>query len=149
MKGRVLAAAVGLLLLAALLGQTVRWRHRMAASRALRQVEMLSLAAASAGQAPPQLMTANLDVLSRVAPLAPAEVGIPIAQGTQYLFLARPEPAIRFYEEAVALEPRPEGYLNLGRAQWLAGQREEARRNFARAVRLDPRLAEQIPRTAR
>ena len=47
------------------------------------------------------------------------------------------------------LEPRPEGYLNLGRAQWFAGRRDEARLSFATAVRLDPRLASQVPGDAR
>jgi tetratricopeptide (TPR) repeat protein len=149
MKGRALVGPLALLLAAALLGQTWRWRARMEASQVLRQVELVSMAAASAGRAPAHLMAANLEALRRVAPLDPLEVGIPIARGTQYLFLARPEAAIRSYEEALELEPRPEAYLNLGRAQWLAGRREEARRSFATAVRLDPRLAVQIPAAAR
>jgi len=121
----------------------------MTASRLLREVEVRSISAAAAGQAPAQLMEGHLEVLRRAAPLDPVEVGIPIARGTQYLFLARPEAALRSYEEAQALEPRPEGYLNLGRSQWLAGRRDEARRNFALAVRLDPRLAGEIPQSAR
>jgi tetratricopeptide (TPR) repeat protein len=149
MKGRILAIGLTLLLLLALLGQTVRWRHRLAASRLLRQVEVLSMAAASAGQAQPRLMAANLEMLRQAAPLDPSEVGIPIARGTQYLFLARPDAALRSYEEALALEPRPETYLNLGRAQWLADRREEARRSFALAVRLSPNLDQEIPRSAR
>jgi tetratricopeptide (TPR) repeat protein len=149
MKGQILAILLTLLLFLATLGQTVRWRHRATASRLLRQVELISMAAASAGQAPPQLMLRNLEALRQAAPLNPAEVGIPIARGTQYLFLARPEAALRSYEEALALEPRPEGYLNLGRAQWLAGRREEARHSFELAARLDPSLASQIPLAAR
>jgi tetratricopeptide (TPR) repeat protein len=149
MKGRVLVWPLAVLLAVGLLGQTWRWRARMEASQVLRRVELLSMAAATAGQAPSNLMAANLEALRRVAPLDPLEVGIPIARGTQHLFLARPEAALRSYEEALELEPRPEGYLNLGRAQWLAGQREEARRSFATAVRLDPRLATQIPAAAR
>ncbi|HEV8581347.1 MAG TPA: tetratricopeptide repeat protein [Thermoanaerobaculia bacterium] len=149
MSGRIAAICLTLLLFLALLGQTVRWRHRMGASRLLRQVEVLSMAAAAAGQAQPRLMAANLEMLRQAAPLDPAEVGIPIARGTQYLFLARPEAALRSYEEALALEPRPEAYLNLGRAQWLAGRREEARRSFELAVRLSPQLAGEIPQSAR
>jgi tetratricopeptide (TPR) repeat protein len=149
MKGRWLAWPVVALLALALAGQTVRWHNRRTASRLLRQVEALSMAAVAAGQAPPRLMATNLEMLRRAALLDPAEVGIPIARGTQYLFLARPEAALRSYEEALALEPRPEGYLNLGRAQWLAGRRDEARRNFALAVRLAPHLAGEIPRSAR
>jgi tetratricopeptide (TPR) repeat protein len=148
-KGRILVWPLAAVLFLAFLGQTARWRSRMAASQVLRRVELVSMAAAAAGQAPANLMAANLEALRQVAPLDPLEVGIPIARGTQHLFLARPEAAIRSYQESLELEPRPEGYLNLGRAQWLAGQQEEARRSFATAVRLDPRLAQQIPPAAR
>jgi tetratricopeptide (TPR) repeat protein len=143
--GRTLGVLLAGLLLVALAAQTVRWRDRAVASRLLREVELLSLAAASSGQVPPQVIAANLEALRRAAPLSPAEVGIPIARGTQYLFLDRPEPAERSYREAIALEPRPEGYLNLGRALWLGGRREEAVRGFATAVRLDPLLAREVP----
>lgn len=149
LKGSLLVWPVLALLVLGLAGQTLRWQHRRTASRLLRQVELLSMAAVSRGQAPPQLMAGNLEALRRAAPLNPVEVGIPIARGTQYLFLGRPEAAIRAYEEALALEPRPEGYLNLGRAQWLAGRRDEARRSFGLAVRLDPQLAAEIPAPAR
>jgi O-antigen ligase len=148
-QGSLLVWPVLALLVLGLAGQTARWHRRWTASGLLRQVELLSMAAASRGQAPAQLMERNLEALRRAAPLHPDEVGIPIARGTQYLFLGRPEAAIRAYEEALALEPRPEGYLNLGRAQWLAGRREEARRSFVTAVRLDPRLAAEIPAPAR
>ena len=148
MPGRALGLVLTTLLAVALLAQTARWRDRAVASRLLREVELLSLAAASSGQVPPQVIAANLEALRRAAPLAPAEVGIPIARGTQYLFLDRPEPAERSYREAIALEPRPEGYLNLGRAQWLGGRREEALRSFGTAVKLDPLLAREVPAEA-
>lgn len=148
-RGSLLVWPVLALLVLSLAGQTARWHRRWTASGLLRQVELLSMAAASRGQAPAQLMERNLEALRRAAPLHPDEVGIPIARGTQYLFLGRPEAAIRAYEEALALEPRPEGYLNLGRAQWLAGRRDEARRSFVTAVRLDPGLAAEIPASAR
>lgn len=148
MKGRVLVWPLAVFLAAALLVQTWRWQARMEASQVLRRVELLSMAAASAGRAPANLMAANLEALRQVEPLDPLEVGIPIARGTQHLFLAHPEAAIRSYQDSLELEPRPEGYLNLGRAQWLAGQQEEARRSFDTAVRLDRRLAAQIPAVA-
>jgi O-antigen ligase len=148
-SGRVLAWPLLVLLVLGLEAQTVRWHHRMKASRLLRQVELLSMSAASSGQASSQLMAGNLEALRQAAPLDPVEVGIPIARGTQYLFLGRPAAALRSYQEALALEPRPEGYLNLGRALWLAGRKEDARRSFGVAVRLDPRLAAEIPAPAR
>jgi cytochrome c-type biogenesis protein CcmH/NrfG len=148
MKGKALAIPLVAGLALALAGQTLRWSRRMEASQTLRQVELVSMAVVSRGEAPPQLLATNLEVLRRIAPLDPVEVGIPIALGTQYLFLSRFDPAARSYAEALALEPRPEGYLNLGRAQWLAGRSGEARQSFATAVRLDPRLAKEIPAAA-
>lgn len=149
MKGKTLAFPLVALLALALVGQTLRWSRRMEASRVLRQVELVSMAVVTRGEAPPQVLGANLEALRRISPLDPLEVGIPIARGTQYLFLSRFDPAVRSYAEALALEPRPEGYLNLGRAQWLAGRADEARRSFATAVRLDPRLEREVPAAAR
>ena len=145
MSGRALAVILTLALALAAAGQTVRWRHRTTASRLLAEVEALSLAAARSRQVSPSLIASNLESLRRAAPLDPLEVGIPIARGTQYLLLSRADPAIQAYEEALALEPRSEGYLNLGRALWLAGRTDEARWNFAVAVRLDPSLATLVP----
>jgi tetratricopeptide (TPR) repeat protein len=144
MKGGTLAALLTLLLALALAGQAVRWRARMTASRLLSDVEALTLGVA-AGRVPPQALGSNLQALRRAAPLDPVEVGIPIARGSQYYLLGRAEPAEQAYAEALRLEPRPEGYLDLGRAQWLAGRREEALRNFGLAVRLDPLLARELP----
>jgi tetratricopeptide (TPR) repeat protein len=144
MKGTALAALLTLLLALALVGQAVRWRDRMTASRALSTVEALTLGVSS-GQIPPQALATNLETLRRVAPLDPIEVGIPIARGSQYYLLGRAEPAEQAYLEALRLEPRPEAYLDLGRAQWLAGRRDEAERNFGLAVRLEPFLARELP----
>jgi O-antigen ligase len=140
-KGRVLVWPLVILLGLGLLGQTIRWRDRVLASRLLRTAEILSMRALALGQAPPQLMAANLNALRRAATLDPVEVGIPIARGTQFLLLDNPEAALEAYRQASALEPRPEIYLNLGRALQRAGRTEEAWRQFQLAVRLDPRLA--------
>ena len=144
MRGRTLAALLTLLLALALAGQALRWRDRMAASRALSNVEALTLGVA-AGKIPPEALAANLVALRQAAPLDPVEVGIPIARGSQYYLLNRLEPAEQAYLEALRLEPRAEAYLNLGRTQWQAGRREEAVRNFGLAVRLEPHLAQELP----
>jgi O-antigen ligase len=149
MKGRTLAGLLGVVLAAALLAQSGRWHDRMLASRVLRQVEALSQAAVAYGQAPVRLMEDNLRKLDQAAPLDPVSVDLVNWRGTQYLFLAQPENAIRVYREALALEPRAEIYLNLGRAEWLFSRRDDARRSFATAIRLDWRLANQLPQGAR
>ncbi len=148
MKGRVLVWPLVALLALALVGQTVRWRDRLAASRLLREVEAVTMSAMAARQLSEPLLFRHLEVLRTAASKDPVEVGIPIAAGTQYLLLRRNDAAIRAYEKAVALEPRPEGYLNLGRAQLAAGRPEEARANFQRAVRLEPRLILEVPEGA-
>jgi hypothetical protein len=147
--GKVWAFLLIALLAAALAGQTGRWHDRMLASRVLRQVETLSQAAVAYGQAPVRLMEDNLRKLDQAAPLDPVSVDILNWRGTQYLFLAQPENAIRVYREALALEPRAEIYLNLGRAEWLLGRRDEARKSFATALRLDGHLESQLPEGAR
>ena len=136
--------AVALLVLG-LLGQTGRLRDRLAAGRMLRQVELLSMAAIARNQLPRGLVAANLEMLRRASVLDPTEIGIPIARGTQYLLLTNGSSAAQAYREALALEPRPEVYLNLGRALAAAGQVEEAREQFRLAVRLAPNLAPVVP----
>src|SRR6185295_15618974 len=54
-QGSLLVWPMLALLVLGLAGQTVRWHHRWMASGLLRQVELLSMAAASRGQAPVQL----------------------------------------------------------------------------------------------
>lgn len=149
MKGRTLAVLLTLLLAVATVGQAFRWHNRMTASRILGRVEALTLAAYRYGRAPVKLMADNLEALRVAAARNPVEVGVPMARGTQYLFLRQPETAIGSYEEALRLEPQSVGYFALGRAQWIAGRRDEARRNFATALRLDPKLAAELPPEAR
>jgi tetratricopeptide (TPR) repeat protein len=144
-RGRYLVWPVLAALLVALGLQTGRLRDRLRGELLLRQVELVLIAAAQSGQAPNQLLPENLARLRAAARFSPTEVGVPIARGSQYLLFGRVGSAIESYHEAAALEPRPEIYLNLGRAQWSAGQREEAKKSFQLAVRLDPHLAGMVP----
>lgn len=143
MNGRVLAWPLLLLLVLALAGQTIRWDDRITANRALRGIEALTAAAIRVGRA--DVLRANIESLRRMEKRDPLEVGLPLARGSQHLLLRQGQAAISAYEEAVKLEPRPEIYLNLGRALALEGRTEEARRNFRIAMRLSPRLAPEVP----
>jgi len=147
MKGRILVWPLVAVLALAVAGQTVRWRSRMEAGRLLARVEALSMMVTEQGKRkiPGRLLQENLEALRRAAALDPVEVGVPIARGSQHLLSGSPEAAIAPYRAAAALEPRPEIYLNLSRAEWLARRPEDARRDFALALRLDPRLAEVVP----
>jgi tetratricopeptide (TPR) repeat protein len=145
-KGKILVWPLLAVLALASVAQAVRWRDRRQASRSLYIVEARTRAAIQAGSASRRLFADNLSELERAARLAPAEVGIPLARGTQYLLRGSYDSAVSAYQEALRQEPRPEIYLNLGRAQYAAGQRDEAGESFAKAVQLDPRLAEAVPK---
>lgn len=138
-----------LVLAAALFGQLRHTISRLGASRALHQVELRSKAALAAGRSSRVLFAENLQILRRAAELDPLEVGVPIARGTQHLLLGSAAAAEEAYSDALRLEPRPEIYLNLGRAQLLAQDREAARKSFGTAVTLDPKLDEFIPPSGR
>jgi tetratricopeptide (TPR) repeat protein len=145
MKGRLLVWPLTAALALALAGQTVRGLARLKAGRLLAGVEARTMAVVSQGSAPRGLLGANLDALRQAAALDPAAVDIPIARGAQYLVFGDPGPAIESYAAAAALEPKPEIYLNLGRAELMARHPEEARHNFSLALRLDPHLASLVP----
>ena len=143
MNGRLLAWPLLLVLALALAGQTIRWDDRLTANRALRGIEALTAAAIRVGRA--DVLRANIESLRRMEKRDPLEVGLPLARGSQHLLLRQGQAAISAYEDALKLEPRPEIYLNLGRALALEGRIEEARQSFRIAVRLSPRLAPEVP----
>jgi tetratricopeptide (TPR) repeat protein len=137
------------LLIAALLGQLRHTIAKLGASRALNQVELRTKMALSAGRSSRILFSENLQILRRAAELDPLEPGVPIARGAQHLLLGSAEAAEEAYIDALRIEPKPEIYLNLGRAQLLAGTPTAARQSFATAVTLDPNLAAYIPAAGR
>jgi tetratricopeptide (TPR) repeat protein len=145
MTGRQLFPIVAIALAAALAGQTLRARNRIEAGRLLAQVEARTMAAVQAKRAPSTMFAENLAWLDRAAQLDPLEIGIPIARGTQYLLFRRADEAIAAYRDAAALEPRPEIDLNLGRALWMRGDKEAARKVIRRAVQLNPALRAEVP----
>ncbi len=149
MTGKSLHVALVALLAVALAWQTARTRDRLEAGRLLAQVEARTQEALARRRAPSTMFAEHLAWLDRAAQLDPLDVGIPIARGTQYLLLRRPDEAVAAYEAASRLEPRPEIDLNLGRALWMKGDHTRARAVFARAIRLNPLLAGEVPAEAR
>jgi tetratricopeptide (TPR) repeat protein len=146
---RWLAWGVVLLLAAGLALETERARRLMRASRLLNAAERTTVALAARGRLPGALLWANLRLLREAEELDPASVGVVVAAAGQQLLLDRPQEAVATYRRALALEPRPEVWINLGRAQWAAGERDEALASWTAAVRLDRRLLDGVPPEAR
>ena len=149
MRGSTLGWLLAAGLVAALVGQGSRWHDRLLGSALLRQVELVSISAASSGRVPGNILPAHLELLRRAAELDPAEVGIPIARANQFVLFGDPRSAIPAYRDAMALEPKAVIYFGLGRALLASGDPEAARRNFRIAVRLDPTLASEVPEGSR
>jgi O-antigen ligase len=113
---------------------------RLRASVILSRVELASHAVIQRGEAPRNFFEVNLAALERAAQLDPANVAVPLSRGSQYLISGRPAAAIAAYRDALALDPRPEVYLNLGRALALDGQGKAAEEAVLTAMRLSPLL---------
>ena len=105
---------------------------------------MSVLAGAATSRAAP-LFWANLKLLQNAERLAPADSRLALARGSQFLLLDRPREAAAAYREALAVEARPEIYLNLGRALAAAGDRQAAAESFHRAETLAPWLSSRVP----
>lgn len=150
---RVLASALTVALALALVGQTVRSKDRIDANKRLRVVDVVTAQAVSAagasGGIPRQILGGNLRLLRQARALDPANVTVPASLADQHLLAGAPRRAVAVYEEAIALEPRPELYLNMGRALLAIGERERAVEAFSNAVRLAPRLRRRVPSTVR
>jgi len=140
MNGKLAAGLLAGLLALGLLWQGERSIRRLSASRALAQAEVDLLAAARSGRAPVPVFAANLASLQTAAQSDPLEVGIPLTLGSYQLLLRNPQVALFSYQVALALEPRPEIYLNIGRALRAQGRLDEAQQYRDLALRLNPYL---------
>jgi tetratricopeptide (TPR) repeat protein len=142
---RTFALLLGVLALASWGAQTVRAVHRLRASRLLKIVEAVTPQAVRAGVQGRPLLGRNLQVLAQAEPLDPTNIAILVARGAQLLLLERYADARAEYQRALALEPRAEIWLNLGRVEWQSGDPAAAAANFAKATALNPRLAAEVP----
>lgn len=129
----------------ALVAQTGRALDRLRASKQVRVVEVVGAQVVAVGRVPPQISAGNFRLLRQARELDPAGVAPLMGLGSQYLLMGRPDAAIEAYLQALAFEPRPEIYLNLGRAYVAAGQRAEAERAFGDALLLAPGLRDEVP----
>jgi len=145
LRGRTVVWLLLPLLIAALALQGRRYSHQWRAARILRAVEVVTLQMVRSGRGNPGLLWRHVRLLEEAARLDRANVGIPLAEGSQYRLLRRYDEAQDAYRRALALEPRPEIWLNLGAAEAAAGEEQAARESFLNAVKLDPRMRSQVP----
>jgi tetratricopeptide (TPR) repeat protein len=95
------------------------------------------------------LLRAHVAALEDARRLDPAEVAIRVALGSEHFLLGDFTAARAAYDDALALEPRPEIYLNYGKTWHAEGEEERALSYFARAMKLDPSLRRDVPASAR
>jgi tetratricopeptide (TPR) repeat protein len=146
MSGRLLAWALVVALAAALALQSLRFRDRLLASELVNQVEVYAVSAATRRpEALRALLPSSLAALRQAGEADPLDVEVPLARGSFYFLLHRPQEAIASYQEAVALEPHAEILLHLGDALLAAGREPEARARYQDALRLDPWLRKLVP----
>lgn len=149
LRGRTVVWLLLPLLIAALALQGRHYSHQWRAARILRAVEVVTLQMVRSGRGNPGLLWRHVRLLEEAARLDRANVGIPLAEGSQYRLLRRYDEAQDAYRRALALEPRPEIWLNLGAAQAAAGEEQAARESFLNAVKLDPEMRSQVPQPHR
>lgn len=137
--------AIPVLLLLLLFAQSWRSARLIRAQRLLQLVELRTRALIQAGRIPRGPLLENLELLARAKRLDPADVAVRVAVGSELFLLGDHDRARVAYQAALALEPRPEIYLNIGKV-WIAdGDVERGRPKLVRAVRLDPSLLREIP----
>lgn len=84
--------------------------------------------------------------LQRLAALRCAtEVRVPVLLAANEELVGRLEDAAKHYEQAVALEPRPEIYMALGNVQVQLGRVDAAVESYARALKFHPTFIDKIP----
>lgn len=140
---------LALLLLVACIAQAKRAIDLLRAQRLLWAVEARTLALIRSRTLSREHVDAHLEALRDAAALDRAEVAVRVAIGSQLFLRGDFDGAVRQYEDSLALEPRPEIYLNMAKARQAQGKISDARRLYATALRVDPTLADEVPEEMR
>jgi hypothetical protein len=74
----------------------------------------------------------------------PLDVNVPMLIALSYRFLLRHDFAVRSYQDALAIDRRPEIYFGLGTEQLQAGWRDAGMNSLFQACSFDPRLLDMI-----
>lgn len=82
----------------------------------------------------------NVADLGRLRESAPNDVRVPMLIAENQLLMGLREEAVRSYDDALRVDPRPEIYMARGDALVQLGRVDEAVASYATAVRYDPRF---------
>ena len=82
----------------------------------------------------------NVAELARLREHSPADVRVPMLIAANQMLAGLHDEAIRTYDEALRVQPRPEIYMARGEALIVTGRFDEAVESYAAAVRFDPRF---------
>ena len=107
--------------------------------------EQMAAQMLATGRGDRRVLGVNLRDLRQASVRAPADPRIRLAVGSHYMLRGQPLSAVRWYRDAIELEPRPEIHLSLARALSEIGRGEEAATHYLAAIRLAPRLRPELP----
>lgn len=86
----------------------------------------------------------NVADLTRLRESSPTDVRVPVLIAANQLLMGLREEAVRSYDEALRVEPRPEIYMARGDALVQVGRVDEAVESYAAAVRFDARFLDLV-----
>lgn len=136
-----LRTAAALMLIAAsaaLLRYDVHQRHRANVEYPLLFANMVRAAAQGDEYQSTAIARSTLDRARELLTSAPADMRIQFIAATACLQLQRFEEGIRYCDEAVRIDRRPEIYFLRGELELHAGRRDRAIRDFASAAEFTP-----------
>ena len=143
------AMVLALVLATGLVYQSVRIVAQLSASRTLFEAEELGIAMVQTGRGNSFLVERMVGRLQVAGARAPWDPRIPLAAGGLSMIDGDVNAAVDAYRRAIAIEPRPEIYFNLGHALLALGEPDEALTAFGAAVRLDPGRRADVPAALR
>ena len=144
MNGRLAAWFTATVLVLALGAQLLRAHRHLTASGTVKEAKQ-QLNSVIAGESPAGQLSRLVPGLRTASKLTPSSLGPVATLGDTYHVLGRLEAAAETYDRALALEPRPELYLNQGLVAFRQGDPVLGSTLFGTAFRLDPRLQDAVP----
>lgn len=135
------AVAAALLLVVVV---SVRGEAMLRADLTLNRAERGTESMLASGRIDRLVLRQRIEQLQRATREAPYDSRLPLVVGSHYLLLGDAAQAESWYRRALDIEPRPEIYLNLGRALTAEHKQEEGAEALQAAVDLEPSLLKSL-----